>query len=60
MHLAMKDLKDELKKRGHAMSGKKTELQNCLKEAFLLDVLVALGNEDPHCKCIVGLDVMVS
>ena len=36
MRLAVKDLKDELKKRGRATSGGKNELQDRLKEAMFL------------------------
>jgi hypothetical protein len=34
-------------------------LQDCLKEAVLLNVLVSLGNEEPPRECMAGLDVTV-
>jgi hypothetical protein len=38
-------LKEELRKRGRSMLGKKGELQERLREAILLNVPVATGNE---------------
>jgi hypothetical protein len=50
-------LKEELRKRGCGAQGKKSNLQDCLKEVVLLNVLVALGNEARCHDCMVGLDV---
>ncbi len=32
-------------------------MQDCLKEAILLNVPVSSGNEEPHRECMVGLNV---
>jgi hypothetical protein len=48
MHLAIKELKEELKKRGKNAKGKKEELRARLKEAIELNVPIALGDEAPH------------
>jgi hypothetical protein len=59
MHLTVAQLRDELKKRGRGSQGKKSELQDRLKEAILLNVPVALG-EDAFRRhdCMAGLDMM--
>ncbi len=53
----VKDLKEELKKRGRAITGKKSELQDCLKEAVQLNVPVAGPSEEPHHESMAGLDM---
>ncbi len=57
MKLGVKKLKEELKKRGRAIMGKKSELQDCLKEAVRLNVPVAGPSEDPHHESMAGLDM---
>ncbi len=57
MKLTVKDLKDELKKRGRAITGKKSDLQDRLKEAVRLNVPVAGPSEEPHHKSMAGLDM---
>ncbi|KAL3817141.1 hypothetical protein ACHAXA_009042 [Cyclostephanos tholiformis] len=54
-------LKDELKRRGRAIAGKKGELQACLKEAIVLNVPVASGGGVSVCRheSMAGLDVTV-
>jgi hypothetical protein len=58
MVLKMKELKEELRKRGRLMLGKKGELQEQLREAILLNVPVATGNEARCHESMLGLDVM--
>ena len=58
MSLKMKELKEELRKRGRSMVGKKGVLQDRLREAILLIVPVAFGNEARHHESMSGLDVM--
>jgi hypothetical protein len=55
--LPVKELKEELKKRGRSTSGKKEELRARLKEAIELNVPVASGNEAPRHESMSGLDV---
>jgi len=57
MKLGVKELKEELKKRGRAISGKKSELQDCLKEAVWLHVPVAGPSEEPQHESMGGLDM---
>jgi len=57
MALKMKELKEELRKRGRSMLGKKGELQERLREAILLNVPVATGNEARRHESMSGLDV---
>jgi hypothetical protein len=57
MALKMKELKEELRKRGRSIFGKKGELQERLKEAILLNVPVATGNEARRHESMSGLDV---
>jgi hypothetical protein len=57
MRLLVTQLKEELRKRGCGTQGRKRDLQDCLKEAILLNVPVALGNEACHHDCMAGLDV---
>jgi hypothetical protein len=58
MCLLVAQLRDELKKRGRGSQGKKSKLQDRLKEAILLNVLVASG-EDASWRhdCMAGLDM---
>ena len=59
MHLLVTQLHYELKKRGCGTQGKKAKLQDCLKEAILLNVPVALGEDVAWChESMVGLDMM--
>ncbi len=51
-------MKEELRKRGRGTQGRKSNLQDCLKEAILLNMPVALGNEAHHHNCMAELDVM--
>jgi hypothetical protein len=55
--LPVKELKEELKKRGRSTTGKKEELRARLKEAIELNVPIASGNEPPHHESMSGLDV---
>jgi len=48
MTLNVNKLKEELRKRGRSRAAKKGDLQDCLKEAILNNVQVALGNK-PRC-----------
>ena len=57
MKLGVKELKEELKKRGRAISGKKSELQDRLKEAVRLSVPVAGPSEEPRHESMGGLDM---
>ncbi len=57
MSLKIKELKEELRKRGWSMLGKKGELQDRLREAILLNVPVASGNEACCHESMSGLDV---
>ena len=57
MRLPVKELKEELKKRGRSTTGEKTKLRACLKEAIELNVPIALGNEAPCHESMSGLDV---
>jgi hypothetical protein len=57
MCLSVTQLKEELRKRGRGTQGRKSNLQDCLKEGILLNVPVALGNEVCCQDCMVGLDV---
>ena len=59
MRLPVKELKEELKKRGQSTTGEKEELWARLKEAIELNlnVPIASGNEAPHHKSMSGLDV---
>jgi hypothetical protein len=57
MRLLVTQLKEELRKRGRGTQGRKSDLQDCLKEAILLNVPVALGNEARRHNCMAGLDV---
>jgi hypothetical protein len=59
MHLLVTQLREELRKRGRGTQRKKSSLQDCLKEAILLNVPVALENEACHNDCMAGLDLMV-
>jgi hypothetical protein len=56
--LTVKELKDELKKWGWAIMGKKSELQDHLKEAVRLNVPVAGPLEELHHDSMAGLDMM--
>ncbi len=57
MRLNVTQLKDELKKRGRLCVGRKSDLQDCLKEAILNNVPVSSGNEPPCQECMAGLDI---
>ncbi len=57
MRLNVTHLKDELKKRGQLYVGRKSDLQDHLKEAILNNVPVSSGNEPPHQECMAGLDI---
>ncbi len=57
MSLKMMELKEELRKRGRSMVGKKGVLQDRLREAILLNVPVDFGNEAHHHESMSGLDV---
>jgi hypothetical protein len=57
--LKVKDLKEELRKRGRSNAGKKAELQAQLREAIINNVPVAVGNEPPRHESMLGLDVML-
>jgi hypothetical protein len=57
MRLNVTQLKDELKKRGQSCVGRKSDLQECLKEAILNNVPVSSGNELPCQECMAGLDI---
>ncbi len=57
MRLLVTQLKEELRKRGYGTQGRKSDLQDCLKEAILLNVPVASGNEASRHDCMGGLDV---
>jgi hypothetical protein len=57
MALKTKELKEELRKRGRSMLGKKGELQERLREAILLNVPVATGNEARRHESMSGLDM---
>ena len=46
-------------RRGDEQRQGKSELQDCLKEAILLNVPVSLGNEEPRRECMAGLNVTV-
>ncbi len=48
-------LKDELKKRGQSCVGRKSDLQDCLKEVILNKFPVSFGNEP---QCMAGLDIL--
>ncbi len=58
MMLNATQLKDELKKRGQLCAGKKSDLQDHLKEAILDNVPDSSGNEPPRPECMAGLDIM--
>jgi hypothetical protein len=55
--LKMKELKEELRKRGRSIVGKKGELQARLREAILLNVPVASGDEACRHESMAGSDV---
>jgi hypothetical protein len=57
MRLTVAQLRDELKRRGRGIQGKKGKLQNHLKEGILLNVLVALGDAARRHDCMAGLDM---
>ncbi len=57
MRLLVTQLKEELRKRGHGTQGRKSNLQDRLKEEILLNVPVALGNEAHRHDWMAGLDV---
>ncbi len=57
MRLNVAQLKDELKKRGQLCVGKKSDLQDWLKEAILNNVPVSSGNEPPCQECMARLDI---
>ena len=57
MRLTVTQLKEELRKRGRGTQGSKSNLQDCLKEAILLNMPVALGNEACRHDCMARLDV---
>ena len=57
MRLPVKELKEELKKRGQSTTGEKEELRARLKEAIELNVPIASGNEAPCHESMSGLDV---
>jgi len=49
--LKVKDLKEELRKRGRLNAGKKAELQARLREAIINNVPVAVENKDAMSPC---------
>jgi hypothetical protein len=55
MRLNVAQLKDELRKRGRLCAGRKSDLQDCLKEAILNNIPVSSGNEPPCQECMAGL-----
>jgi hypothetical protein len=57
MRLNVTQLKDELKMRGRLYVGRKSDLQDCLKEAILNNVPVSSENEPPCQECMAGLDI---
>jgi hypothetical protein len=57
MSLNVAKLKEELRKRGRPIVGKKADLQARLREAILQNVPVAVGNEPPRHDSMMGLDV---
>jgi hypothetical protein len=57
MLLSVKQLKEELRKRGRGTQGRKSDFQDRLKEAILLNMPVALGNEARRHHCMAGLHV---
>ena len=57
MCLLVTQLKEKLRKRGRGTQGRKSDLQDCLKEVILLNMPVASGNEARRHNCMVGLDV---
>jgi hypothetical protein len=58
--LNVAQLKEELKRRGRSIAGKKGDLQACLKEVIVLNVPVALGGGElvRHHESMSGLDIM--
>jgi hypothetical protein len=55
--LAVKELKDELRKRGRSVTGKKNELAARLVEAVVANVPVSASDDAPRHESMAGLDV---